>query len=391
MAQTASGTPTLTQVRAWEPWKLTEVGDAISARSDEFVASLQRMINQIRDAGSHWQGNAYYAAYDRIAGDRDLGKRIAGESVGLAETLIDAGNTTTNYRRALLNKVTDATQAGYAVSENWVVSAKESTSANGLRTHQAAVTAALTELLTAQTSSAAKIQAAQRALTALIDRLKPTDTPATPVPKPQQSTQPASDGRTATAASSHSPPTTSTPTSMQPAVATPTTTTPAAVSPVATAPAAVTPAVATSTTGTPTAKTGAPTTGIPTTATPTPGPPTTGTPTAKTGTPTTGAPTTGTPTTGTPTAKTGAPTTGIADIINSVSKITGSLPDLIKAIASLDDDIDDILKAGGESISKVTDSVTKLVTAVDQAIDPGTSPQSPASNDNKSSNTPKAT
>ncbi|MEV4124539.1 hypothetical protein [Nocardia sp. NPDC049707] len=154
----------MTQVQTqWEPWKLSEAGQEISSRSDDFVALAEGTVTQIRDAGVHWSGEAYYAAYDRIAGNRDIAKKVAAETNTVAEEMINGGSTLTGYRQTLLDKVTDATTAGFTVSENWTVTASANSDSNddqALSDHQTTITTALNEMLAAQTGIIAAIEQA---------------------------------------------------------------------------------------------------------------------------------------------------------------------------------------------------------------------------------------
>ncbi|MEV2218871.1 hypothetical protein AB0E01_03220 [Nocardia vinacea] len=147
----------------WEPWRLSEAGEEISSRSIDFVALAEGTVTQIREAGAHWSGDAYYAAYDRIASDRDLAKKVADETNAVARELITGGRTLTGYRQALLDRVTDATTAGFTVSENWTVTASvrsDSHDDQSLNDHQTAITTALNEMLAAQTGIATAIEQA---------------------------------------------------------------------------------------------------------------------------------------------------------------------------------------------------------------------------------------
>ncbi|MEU1962117.1 hypothetical protein [Nocardia sp. NPDC019304] len=147
----------------WQPWKLSEAGTEIRTRNSEFVALIDQTVTQIRAAGAHWSGDAYYAAYDRIAGDRDTANKVALDTEALAQTLIDSGTSLAGFRQALLDKVDEAVAAGFTVSEDWQVAAGPGASdedGESQYTYQTAITTALNELLGTQTDLAAKIEQA---------------------------------------------------------------------------------------------------------------------------------------------------------------------------------------------------------------------------------------
>ncbi|MGW4329703.1 hypothetical protein ACWEKR_27885 [Nocardia sp. NPDC004573] len=147
----------------WQPWKLGEAGTEIRSRNSEFVTLIDETVTQIRAAGAHWSGDAYYAAYDRIAGDRDAANKVALDTDDLAQTLIDSGTSLAGFRQALLDKVDEAVTAGFTVSEDWQVTPGPDVSdddGDTQYTHQTAITTALNELLGTQSDVATKIEQA---------------------------------------------------------------------------------------------------------------------------------------------------------------------------------------------------------------------------------------
>ncbi|MGW4717628.1 hypothetical protein [Nocardia sp. NPDC004260] len=147
----------------WQPWKLSEAGTEIRTRNGEFVSLIDETVTQIRAAGAHWSGDAYYAAYDRIAGDRDTANKVALDTETLAQTLIDSGTSLAGFRQTLLDKVDEAIAAGFTVSEDWQVTAGPGVSdedGDAQFTYQTAITTAMNELLGTQTDVAAKIEQA---------------------------------------------------------------------------------------------------------------------------------------------------------------------------------------------------------------------------------------
>ncbi|MEU7769403.1 hypothetical protein AB0B25_30555 [Nocardia sp. NPDC049190] len=147
--------PLLSQVWAWQPWKITEAGREITARNADFGDLARRMVTQIRDAGSHWDGAAYWAAYDRVATDSDTARKVAHAVDELGDVMIDGGKSLTDFREVLVGKVAAATEAGLAVADDWTVSTPAEVSGNDWeavrRTHQSAIDTALREMLSVQT------------------------------------------------------------------------------------------------------------------------------------------------------------------------------------------------------------------------------------------------
>ncbi|MFD8243630.1 hypothetical protein [Nocardia sp. NPDC059691] len=161
---------------------------------------VEYAVTRIRDAGSYWQGDAYYAAYDRVAGDRDQATKAAQQIKALAQTLTDGGDLLTGYRKTLLDKVTDATIAGFTVAEDWAVTGTGSP--EQLRTHQSAVSTALNEMLDVQTTALTKIEQANTDVSALAA----ASAPASPISQltgsaqadPNKTTTPAATSPTST-------------------------------------------------------------------------------------------------------------------------------------------------------------------------------------------------
>ncbi|MGW0050843.1 hypothetical protein [Nocardia cyriacigeorgica] len=131
-----------------------EAGQEMLARSTEFQTYIDSTTTHIRDAGSHWSGDAYWAAYDRILGDRDNGNKVKQEVDILAGVMINGATTLTGYRQVLLDKVATAVEDGFAVSDNWTVEAPTGSEPRETdRTdHQSAITTALNELLGQQST-----------------------------------------------------------------------------------------------------------------------------------------------------------------------------------------------------------------------------------------------
>ncbi|TLF60792.1 hypothetical protein [Nocardia cyriacigeorgica] len=195
--------PTLGQVRVWQPWKITESGHEIHARNTDFAGFSERMNTHIRDAGGNWDGDAYWAAYDRISGDFDVARKVAQEVGEVADAMIRAGTTIGNYRDVLLGKVADATEAGFVVGDDWQVSGGGTDSGGGdsdLHQHQTAVTTALNEMLNARTQVMASISQAADEVRSCGEQFGPGDAIGDESEGPLYQQQPSDDAARTTAA-----------------------------------------------------------------------------------------------------------------------------------------------------------------------------------------------
>ncbi|MEU7630286.1 hypothetical protein AB0C34_09915 [Nocardia sp. NPDC049220] len=147
--------PLLSQVWTWQPWKMTEAGREIKARNADFGGLAQRMVAQIRDAGSHWDSAAYWAAYDRVAADSDTARKVAHAVDELGDAMINGGKTLTDFRDVLVGKVAEATEAGLTVADDGSVGTPAGVFGDdreaARRIHQEAIDTALREMLSAQT------------------------------------------------------------------------------------------------------------------------------------------------------------------------------------------------------------------------------------------------
>ncbi|MFD3744035.1 hypothetical protein [Nocardia sp. NPDC058633] len=142
----------MSQVRdEWKPWEVVDLGQRLRERNTEFVEAADSAVQSIRSAGSEWSGDSYLAAYDRIAGDRDLGVRAAGAVDGLAQQLIDGGGSLTSYRQVLLRRVDDAVEAGANISEDWSVTGTD-LAAGDLEFHRSGISTGLADLLTSRST-----------------------------------------------------------------------------------------------------------------------------------------------------------------------------------------------------------------------------------------------
>ncbi|MEV2218799.1 hypothetical protein AB0E01_02840 [Nocardia vinacea] len=392
--QTTNAIPTLTQVQTqWEPWKLAEAGEEIKSRSDDFVVLVQATVTQIREASAHWSGDAYYTAYDRIAGDRDTAKTVTEETETIAQALIIGGNSLTGYRQALLDKVTEAIAAGLTVSQDWKVTASAdggSVDDQTLHDHQSAITTALNEMLDTQTDTATKIEQATGEVKARSEALgagDPIDTDTSSL-----TSQPNSDP-SETLLGDNPDVTTAAPVTDQPGTDPKLTAAGSPISqdqstaantdgstsqrvdangkPVANATAAQTDEKNTEDKGNGNA--GAQ-------------PDNKDTKDEETPQPTTPSGSASDPNSWKP--------SDVTSLINAVGTITGNVPNLIDSVSKLDDNLADILKAGGEAGKNVIEAVgtaaEKVITNVDQAIDnaPAGQASTPSTNTPETTNTP---
>ncbi|MFI6215557.1 hypothetical protein ACIBCD_26500 [Nocardia brasiliensis] len=359
--------PTLSQVQTeWKPWLLNDAGAEIRTRNAEFVTMIDGTVTQIREAGSHWSGDAYYAAYDRVAGDRDNGNKVAQETETLAQALVDGGTTLTGYRQALLDKVTEATAAGFTVSEDWQVTSSGDSSGSddeNLQTHQTAITTALNEMLGTQAGITTAIETASAAVKTRGEQLGDgdpidnSDSLLSGAPKSTLTQEQVEDDPT-TAKDESQPDT----------------------QPAGTNPSKLT-EVSEKTNGEP--KTEAPATTEPKSEVP-------ATTEPKSEVPATTEPKSEVPASDTSTSKlTDLSTWKVSDltsVASAITSVTGNIPTLLESVGKLDDNLADIVKAGGEAgknlIEASTTGIEKIVDAVDNnAAAPANTPSQPAGDD----------
>ncbi|MEU0872809.1 hypothetical protein [Nocardia brasiliensis] len=358
--------PTLSQVQTeWKPWLLNDAGAEIRTRNAEFVTMIDGTVTQIREAGSHWSGDAYYAAYDRVAGDRDNGNKVAQETEALAQALVDGGTTLTGYRQALLDKVTEATAAGFTVSEDWQVTSSGDSSGSDdetLQTHQTAITTALNEMLGTQAGITTAIETASAAVKTRGEQLGDgdpidnSDSLLSGAPKSTLTQEQVEDDPT-TAEDESQPDT----------------------QPAGTNPSKLT-EVSEKTNEEP--KTAAPASEEPKTEAPASEEP-------KTEAPASEEPKTEVPATDTSTSKlTDLSTWKVSDltsVASAITSVTGNIPTLLESVGKLDDNLADIIKAGGEAgtslVEASTTGIEKIVDAVDNNAAPADTPQQPATED----------
>ncbi|WP_338771567.1 hypothetical protein V7968_10785 [Nocardia vulneris] len=342
----------------WKPWLLNDAGAEIRTRNAEFVTMIDGTVTQIREAGSHWSGDAYYAAYDRVAGDRDNGNKVAQETEALAQALVDGGTTLTGYRQALLDKVTEATAAGFTVSEDWQVTSSGDSSGSddeNLQTHQTAITTALNEMLGTQAGITTAIETAGAAVKTRGEQLgdgdpidnsdsllsgapKSTltqeqveDDPTTAEDESQPDTQPAGTNPsklTEVSEKANEEPKTESPASEDPKTAAPASEKPETEQPASDNPETEVPASDTSTS-----------------------------------------------------KLTDLSTWKVSDltsVASAITSVTGNIPTLLDSVGKLDDNLADIIKAGGEAGTSLVEASTTGIEKIVDAVDNNAAPADPA-------------
>ncbi|UFS97354.1 M91 family zinc metallopeptidase [Nocardia huaxiensis] len=163
--------PTLAEVERWRLSALADAGRRIGAQNQEFLANIGRMRGDIRAAQAHWEGQAYWAAYDRIGADYAAGFALAQEVGALAEAMIAGAVTLAGYRDVLLSRVGDARDAGFTVADDWTVSIAATANDGDRVVQQELIDLARAELVTATVEVDHTIAAARDAVRELGGRL----------------------------------------------------------------------------------------------------------------------------------------------------------------------------------------------------------------------------
>ncbi|WP_194813867.1 M91 family zinc metallopeptidase [Nocardia sp. XZ_19_385] len=141
--------PTLSQLQQWKPATLTEAGQRVKSQNNEFVSQIGRLRSDIQAAQTHWSGEAYWAAYNRIGEDHTAGTQLAQEVNELADAMTNGAATVASYRDVVLARVADATEAGLAVADDWVVRVAGAATETDRAAHQGLIDSARSELATA--------------------------------------------------------------------------------------------------------------------------------------------------------------------------------------------------------------------------------------------------
>ncbi|GEM33556.1 hypothetical protein NN3_45630 [Nocardia neocaledoniensis NBRC 108232] len=117
--------PKKSELDRWDLDGLQAWVNKLKSVNDGFLESITSSRNYFGEVASSWQGVAYNAAYERVDEDFEQSRRIFYE---IEDVPTAAQSSVTNLwllRRAALDKYSDATLAGYAVSDDWIVSGSD--------------------------------------------------------------------------------------------------------------------------------------------------------------------------------------------------------------------------------------------------------------------------
>lgn len=117
--------PKKSELDRWDLDALQAWVNKLKSVNDGFLENITSSRNYFGEVASNWQGVAYNAAYERVDEDFEQSRRIFYE---IEDVPTAAQSSVTNLwllRRAALDKYSDATLAGYAVSDDWVVSGSD--------------------------------------------------------------------------------------------------------------------------------------------------------------------------------------------------------------------------------------------------------------------------
>ncbi|MFD0366340.1 M91 family zinc metallopeptidase [Nocardia sp. GCM10030253] len=157
---------TLAEVQQWRPSALADAGHAIATANTDFQTHTDQVRTDIQSAQGHWDGAAYWAAYNRIGEDHTEATKLAREVVELAAAMTTGAATLTSHRDVLLGRVADAQEANLSVGDDWVVTQDGDQDADLIAAHQGLINSARTELDTAAGEVARAITAARDAVQA---------------------------------------------------------------------------------------------------------------------------------------------------------------------------------------------------------------------------------
>ncbi|MFI8971847.1 DUF6973 domain-containing protein [Nocardia asteroides] len=117
--------PKKSELDRWDLDGLQDWVSKLKSVNDGFLDNITSSRNYFTEVASGWQGAAYNAAYERVAEDFEQSRRVFYE---VEDVPIGAQSSVTNLwllRRAALDKYSDATLAGYGVSDDWIVSGND--------------------------------------------------------------------------------------------------------------------------------------------------------------------------------------------------------------------------------------------------------------------------
>ncbi|EKT83961.1 hypothetical protein WSS_A04875 [Rhodococcus opacus M213] len=113
--------PTRSEIERWKPAALLDVAARLRAGDADYAGQLDRMRSGIQNAGSHWHGESYDAAYDRIGTDCDIGARTSREILELTDVLDQGANNLVSHLTVVNTKTAEAEADQCTVADDWSV------------------------------------------------------------------------------------------------------------------------------------------------------------------------------------------------------------------------------------------------------------------------------
>lgn len=146
--------PTRSEIERWKPAALLDVAAGLRVGDADYASQLDRMRSGIQNAGSHWHGESYDAAYDRIGTDCDIGARTSREIVELIDVLDQGANNLVSHLTVVSSRTAEAEADHCTVGDDWPVAGD----AVKAEQHSSAIAAALRELMVVADDTARKIR-----------------------------------------------------------------------------------------------------------------------------------------------------------------------------------------------------------------------------------------
>ncbi|TQF65793.1 hypothetical protein FK531_20415 [Rhodococcus spelaei] len=146
---------------------LADIATRVRAGDAEYSNQLDRMRSGIQDAGNHWHGSAYDAAYDRIGTDCDTGTKTSHEVLALSQVLDEGCRALASHLSTLNSRTADAENDHCSVADDWAVTGD----AARVDQHSSAIGSALTELIAEANATARRIRDAATAIRACGNQL----------------------------------------------------------------------------------------------------------------------------------------------------------------------------------------------------------------------------
>jgi uncharacterized protein YukE len=147
--------PTRSEIERWKPAALLDVAARLRVGDAAYTSQLDRMRSGIQNAGSHWHGESYDAAYNRIGTDCDIGARTSREIFELTDVLDQGANNFVSHLTVVNTKTAEAEADHCTVADDWSVSGDSTSKAEQ---HSSAIGAALRELMVVADDNAKKIR-----------------------------------------------------------------------------------------------------------------------------------------------------------------------------------------------------------------------------------------